>query len=88
MSRFCTTSGVPTTSSHERNVWRELCVRPSGEILVIYAHCGADPARDPERNPEWKIRDRKKYTSQPAWEREQEIVDEAGGGERGFADTP
>jgi hypothetical protein len=45
------------------------------------------PDRDPERNPEWKQKERRKYTSQASWDREQEIVDEAGGGELVFADT-
>ena len=43
--------------------------------------------RDPETNPEWKASERKLYTSEASWQREQEIVDEAGGGELVFADT-
>src|SRR5947208_1082253 len=42
---------------------------------------------DPERGPEWVEQERKKYSSQGAWEREQEIVHEAGGGERVFAEA-
>jgi hypothetical protein len=50
---------------------------------VLRIHYSADP----ERGPEWVARERKKYSSQGAWEREQEIVHEAGGGERLFADV-
>jgi hypothetical protein len=45
------------------------------------------PERDPENNPEWKAAERKLYTSEASWQREQEIIDEAGGGELVFADT-
>lgn len=45
-----------------------------------------DPDRDPAINPQWKETERKKYTSQSAWDREQEIVHSAGGGERLFAE--
>jgi hypothetical protein len=50
-------------------------------------HYSAHPERDPEIHPEWKRSERKLYTSQAAWDREQEIVDEAGGGELVFAET-
>src|SRR5437016_9598792 len=42
---------------------------------------------DPERGPEWAAQERKKYSSQGAWDREQEIIHEAGGGERVFAEV-
>jgi hypothetical protein len=58
-----------------------------GGIAVVRVHYSADPERDPEINPDWKINERKTYSSQAAWDREQEIVDEAGGGELVFADT-
>jgi hypothetical protein len=58
-----------------------------GGILVMREHYSVIPERDPSINPDWKLVERKKYTSQAAWEREQEIVDEAGGGERVFADV-
>lgn len=61
--------------------------RTSGGIPVIRHHYSADPSRDPEINPAWKQQERKAYTSQASWDREQEIVDEAGGGELVFADT-
>lgn len=61
--------------------------RTSGGIPVVKIHYSADPARDPEIHPEWKERERRSYTSQAAWDREQEVVDEAGGGELVFADT-
>ena len=54
-------------------------------IPVVRLHYSALPERDPELNPEWKVRERKLYTSQAAWDREQEIIDEAGGGELVFA---
>jgi hypothetical protein len=57
-----------------------------GGILVVRDHYSVMPDRDPEQNPEWKKKERRKYTSQAAWDREQEIIDEAGGGERVFAD--
>jgi transposase-like protein len=41
---------------------------------------------DPERDPEWVARERKKHSSQGSWDREQEIIHEAGGGERLFAE--
>lgn len=61
--------------------------RTSGGILVARTHYSCHPERNPEQNPEWKRHQRRKYTSQAAWDREQEIVDEAGGGELVFADT-
>src|SRR5579864_5608586 len=61
--------------------------RTKGGIPVIRLHYTADPLRDPELNPVWKKTERQTYTSQAAWDREQEIVDEAGGGELVFADT-
>jgi len=60
--------------------------RTSGGIPVVRLHYSAHPDRDPELNREWKERERKKYTSQAAWNREQEIIDEAGGRELVFAD--
>ncbi|HWZ44655.1 MAG TPA: hypothetical protein VNW97_14355 [Candidatus Saccharimonadales bacterium] len=42
---------------------------------------------DPERGPEWAKAERRKYSSQGAWDREQEIIHEAGGGERVFSET-
>lgn len=54
---------------------------PTG-ICVLRAHYSADPER---AKPEWKQRERRKYTSEGAWQREQEIVFSAGGGERLFA---
>jgi hypothetical protein len=58
----------------------------SGGILVLREHYSVIAERDRDLNPAWKERERRKYTSQAAWDREQEIVDEAGGGERVFAD--
>lgn len=61
--------------------------RTSGGIPVLRLHYSAHPERNPELNPDWKKRERKKYTSQADWDREQEIRDEAGGGELVFAST-
>jgi hypothetical protein len=61
--------------------------RTQGGIPVARLHYSVHPERDPELNPEWKASERKLYTSQAAWDREQEIMDEAGGGELVFADT-
>jgi len=61
--------------------------RTKGGIPVVRLHYTADPQRDPELNPAWKQTERKAYTSQASWDREQEIIDDAGGGELVFADT-
>ena len=61
--------------------------RTSGGIPVVRLHYSAIPERDPEEHPEWKKQERKLYSSEAAWQREQEIVDEAGGGELVFAET-
>ena len=55
---------------------------PQG-ICVVTAHYTVDPERATQR---WKETERRKYTSEGAWQREQEIVFSAGGGERLFAD--
>ena len=69
------------------NVARGLSVRLTfGGIVVPRLHYSAMDSRDPEQHPEWKKSERRKYTSQAAWDREQEIVDEAGGGELVLAD--
>ena len=41
----------------------------------------------PDRGPEWAAEERRKYSSQHKWDREQEIVYEAGAGERIFAEV-
>lgn len=56
---------------------------PEG-ICVLSVHYSADPER---AKPEWKEREHRKYTSEGAWQQEQEIAFSAGGGERLFADT-
>jgi hypothetical protein len=61
--------------------------RTAHRILVTRVHYSAHPERDPETHPEWKKQERQTYTSQAAWDREQEIIDEAGGGELVFAET-
>jgi hypothetical protein len=56
--------------------------RTSSGIQVVRVHYSADPDRDSE----WAAQERRKYSSQPAWDREQEIVHDAGGGEPVFAE--
>ncbi|HEY6252171.1 MAG TPA: hypothetical protein VI685_19625, partial [Candidatus Angelobacter sp.] len=41
----------------------------------------------PDRDSKWVAEERRKYSSQSKWDREQEIVYEAGAGERIFADV-
>jgi hypothetical protein len=59
----------------------------NGGIPVFSLHYTAHPDRDPKRNPQWYATERPKYSSQGAWDREQEVKDYAGGGELVFADT-
>ncbi len=61
--------------------------RTSAGILVARVHYSAHPERDPMAHPEWRERERRAYSTQAAWDREQEIIDEAGGGELVFADV-
>jgi hypothetical protein len=69
-------------------VMRGLHVRiKDGNLPVVTLHYSAHPDRDPSVNPAWKLARRPKYSSQGAWDREQEIQDRAGGGELVFADT-
>jgi hypothetical protein len=56
--------------------------RTSSGIQVVRVHYTADPDRDSE----WAAQERRKYSSQAAWDREQEIVHDAGGGEPVFAE--
>jgi len=70
------------------DIMRGLSVRRTeGGIPVVRLHYSAHPERDPDSNPDWKATERRTYSSQAAWDREQEIMDEAGGGELVFADT-
>ncbi|HEY6252567.1 MAG TPA: hypothetical protein VI685_21640 [Candidatus Angelobacter sp.] len=55
--------------------------------IVFRIHYSADRERDPSVNPKWMEGERKKYSSQSTWDREQEIIHEAGGGERLFAEV-
>ena len=61
--------------------------RTAGGIPVVRLHYSAHPERNPDQHPEWKAQERRTYTSQSDWDREQEIIDEAGGGELVFAGT-
>ena len=72
----------------EVEIMRGLTMRvTSGGVVVARLHYSANPERDPDLHPEWKIAERKAYPSQAAWDREQEIIDEAGGGELAFAEV-
>jgi transposase-like protein len=53
------------------------------KTLVRRVHYSAHP----ERGPEWVAQARAGYTSQATWDREQEIIHEAGGGARVFAEV-
>ncbi len=57
--------------------------RKDSGIPVVRIHYTAIPERD---TPEWKEKEQKKFTKS-GWDREWEIIDEAGGGDRIFADT-
>lgn len=70
-----------------REMMRGVVAKRAQQGLVFRVHYSADPARDPAVNPKWVEEERKKYTSQSKWDREQEIVHEAGGGERLFAEV-
>lgn len=77
---------LPAQTSLE--VVRGLTLRKTAHgVNVARLHYAAHPDRDPQFHPEWKTAERKSYPSQAAWDREQEIVDEAGGGELVFADV-
>jgi hypothetical protein len=41
---------------------------------VVRIHYSADPDRDPALHPDWQRTERRKYSSQGAWDREQEIM--------------
>lgn len=66
----------------------EVCMKENGQI-VARLHYSAMPSRDPETDAgkRWFKDQRRKYSSQSIWDREQEIVDEAGGGEMLLAPT-
>ncbi len=80
-----------TSSLHEREkvkIQEGVTVRRNkAGVPVTDVHYSAVPERNPEINPDWKRNERKVYPSQASWDREQEIIDEAGGGELVFADT-
>jgi hypothetical protein len=54
----------------------EQSAHPIG-VKVIRVHYTADP----ERDSRWVKQEKRKYSSQAAWAREQEIIHEAGGGQ-------
>jgi len=72
--------------------------RMADGTLVLRIYYWADPDRDPAigklfvdprdgKLKTWKVIERAKYKSQQEWDREQEIIHEAGGGERLFAEV-
>jgi hypothetical protein len=56
--------------------------RTRSGVEVLRLHYSADP----ERNIDWVAQERQKYSSRAAWDREQEIIHHAGGGELLFAE--
>jgi hypothetical protein len=56
--------------------------RTRSGVEVLRLHYSADP----ERNLDWVSQERQKYSSRAAWDREQEIIHHAGGGELLFAE--
>jgi hypothetical protein len=56
--------------------------RTRSGVEVLRLHYSADP----ERNFDWVTQERQKYSSRAAWDREQEIIHHAGGGELLFAE--
>lgn len=58
--------------------------RKANGVPVMRVHYDAIPERNSIVSPQWKLQERKKYTSS-GWDREQEINDEAGGGDKLFA---
>jgi hypothetical protein len=56
--------------------------RTRSGIQILRVHYTADP----ERDSAWAQSERHKYSSQAAWDREQEIIHQAGGGELVFAE--
>jgi hypothetical protein len=70
-----------------REVVHGLIEKRAPQGIVLRVHYRADPDRDPAINPRWREQERKKYSSQGAWDREQEVIHEAGGGERVFAEV-
>lgn len=65
-----------------------VCLKENGQP-VLRLHYSALPSRDPEtaEGQAWYRDQRKKYSAQSSWDREQEIVDAAGGGEMLLAPT-
>jgi transposase-like protein len=71
------------TDVHSTSVPKGVGFRRMPDGRPVYrVHYSADP----ERGPAWVARERKKHSSQGSWDREQEIIHEAGGGERLFAE--
>jgi hypothetical protein len=64
-------------------------LKTDSQIPVLRIHYAADSDRDPktETGKAWRKSKRKEYASQAEWDREMEIVDAAGGGERLYAET-
>lgn len=58
--------------------------RKANGVPVMRIHYDAIPERNSVLHPEWKQLERKDYTTR-GWDREQEIMDEAGGGDKLFA---
>lgn len=75
--------GLPAQSYVEMGPGLSIKRKASG-VPVMRIHYDVIPERNSVLHPEWKLAERKKY-SQRGWDREQEIDDQAGGGDRLFA---
>lgn len=77
---YANSGGVPAVSGPVKGLSSR---RTKKKTLVRRVHYSAHP----ERGPAWVAEARQGYTSQATWDREQEIIHEAGGGERVFAEV-
>ena len=75
---------VCTSAVLDKELVRGLLRKKAGQGWVFRVHYSADPERDPALHSTWMEEERKKYSSESKWQREQEIIHEAGGGERLF----
>src|SRR5947209_8348374 len=72
------------TDVYKRDLPKGVTLRRMDDCRAVYrVHYSADP----ERGAAWVEQERRKYSTQGAWDREQEIIHEAGGGERLFAEV-
>src|SRR5262249_28018956 len=80
---LATTSLRQGIGNREQKTIKGFTRKKSPQGLIQRVHYSADPAHDAK----WVAKEQKKYTSKAKWDAEQEIVHEAGGGERIFAEV-